>query len=300
MRVLVLGTPGQLGHELMRLAWPEGIAVFGVGFPDFDLRAEADVNRVMAEHAPDLAVNAAAYTAVDKAESEREIAFGVNRDGPLFLARDCARRGIPLIHVSTDYVFDGSGSTPRVEDDPIGPLNVYGESKAAGEGAVRENLDRHVILRTSWVHSPHGANFVKTMLRLGAEREEMSVVDDQHGAPTSAAHLARAIIALAARIARDGEIPWGTYHAVDAGETTWRGFAERIFERLEREAGRRPRLKGISTADYPTPARRPLNSRLDGSKLRAVFGIEFPTWETGLNRTLDELFAPPPRQGEGS
>lgn len=291
MKVLVLGTPGQLGYELMRGVWPEGFEVAGVGYPDFDMGKEADVLRVMAEHAPDIAINATAYTAVDKAETDRETAFAVNRDGPLYLARDCARRGIPLIHVSTDYVFDGTKTGAYVEDDPINPLNIYGESKAAGEAAVRDTLPHHVILRTTWVYAAHGANFVKTMLRLGAEREEMSVVGDQYGAPTAAADLAAAVIAVAGHIARHGEAPWGTYHATNAGETTWCGFADTIFQRLERESGRRPRLKPIATADYPTPARRPANSRLDGRKLKAAFGIALPPWEESLTRVLDELLA---------
>lgn len=292
MKVLVLGTPGQLGHELMRSVWPEGLTVAGVGFPDFDMGKEADVLRVVAEHAPGLVINATAYTAVDKAESDRDTAFAVNRDGPLYLARECARRGIPLIHVSTDYVFDGTKAGAYREDDPINPLNVYGESKAAGEAAIRDHLPHHVILRTTWLYAAHGANFVKTMLRLGAEREELSIVGDQYGAPTAAADLAAAVIAIAGRIAaRKDDMPWGTYHATDAGETTWWGFADKIFQRLERETGRRPRAKAIATADYPTPARRPANSRLDGSKLKAAFGIVLPAWEDSLERVLDELMA---------
>jgi len=291
MRVLVLGTPGQLGHELMRAAWPEGLDVVGVGYPDFDVGVEADVRRVMAEHAPDLAVNATAYTAVDKAEGDRDAAFAINRDGPLHLARDCARRGIPLIHVSTDYVFDGTKDSPYVEDDPINPLNVYGESKAAGERAVRETWERHVTLRSTWVYAAHGANFVKTMLRLGAEREEMSVVADQFGAPTAAAALAAAIVAITPRIIDRTDAPWGTYHFTNAGVTTWHGLAERIFQRLERQTGRRPRLRAIAAADYPTPTKRPSNSRLDCSKIRATFGVATPPWEESLERVLDELTA---------
>ncbi len=289
MKILVLGTPGQLGHELMRGVWPEGLTVAGVGYPDFDMGVEADVRRVMAEHAPDLAVNATAYTAVDKAESDRGAAFAINRDGPLYLARDCAMRGIPLVHVSTDYVFDGTKKTPYLEDDPINPLNVYGESKAAGEQAVRETWARHVTLRTTWVYAAHGANFVKTMLRLGTEREELGIVADQVGAPTAAADLAAAIIKIVPQIIGRTDAPWGTYHFTDAGVTTWAGFAERIFQRMERQTGRRPRLKGIATSDYPTPARRPANSRLDCSKIRAAFGVAAPPWEESLDLVLDEL-----------
>jgi dTDP-4-dehydrorhamnose reductase len=291
MKVLVLGTPGQLGHELMRAAWPSELEIAGVGYPDFDVGREADVRRVIADHAPDLVINATAYTAVDKAEGDRDAAFAINRDGPLFIARDCARRGIPMVHVSTDYVFDGAKDGAYVEDDQINPLNIYGESKAAGEQAVRETWERHVTLRTTWVYAAHGANFVKTMLRLGAEREEMSVVADQYGAPTAAADLAAAIVAIVPQIIGRTDAPWGTYHFTDAGVTTWHGFAERIFQHLEKTIGRRPRLKGIATAEYPTPARRPANSRLDCSKIRATFGVTTPPWEESLERVLQELQA---------
>lgn len=292
MKVLVLGTPGQLGHELMRGTWPAGVSVSGVGYPDFDMGQETDVRRVVAEHAPDVVVNATAYTAVDKAEKEPDAAFAVNRDGPLFLARDCDERGIPLIHVSTDYVFDGAKTGRYVEDDPVCPLNVYGASKAAGEQAIRDSLARHVILRTSWVYAAHGANFVKTMLRLGAERDELSVVADQRGAPTAAIDLAAAVIAVVAHIAgHAGDAPWGTYHVTAGGETTWYGFADRIFQRLERHTGRRPRLKAIAAADYPSPTRRPANSCLECTKARAAFGIALPLWEDSLDRVLNELLA---------
>lgn len=290
MKVLVLGTGGQLGHALMRAAWPAGTDLVGLRRPDIDLTRPGDAEAVVAAHGPDLVVNAIAYTAVDKAESEPELACTINRDGPARLAEATARRGIPLIHVSTDYVFDGSKSAPYTEGDPVAPINTYGASKAAGEEAVRTGNPRHVILRTSWVYGVHGANFVKTMLRLGLEREELSVVADQHGAPTAAVDLATAITAIAARIAEIGDAtPWGTYHCTGSGVTTWHGFAERIFQRLEQATGRRPRLKPIATSDYPTPARRPANSRLDCSRLHAAFGIVNPPWEESLERVLDAL-----------
>lgn len=304
MNILVLGTSGQVGDALMRAAWPAGTTLAGLARPALDMADPASIDRAMAEHAPDLApdlvVNATAYTAVDKAESEREAAFAVNRDGPARLAALCAARGVPLIHISTDYVFDGTKPAPYSEDDPVAPINAYGASKEAGEAAVRAAAPRHVILRTSWVYAAHGANFVKTMLRLGRERAELGVVADQTGAPTAAADIAAAIVAIAGRIGaaraegRPDDVPWGTYHLTGAGETTWFGFAERIFQRLEREEGRRPALKPIATAAYPTPARRPVNSRLDCARLRAAFGIETPPWEDSLERVLDALFAPPP------
>lgn len=296
MKVLILGTSGQVGDALMRAPWPRGTALVGLARPDIDMLRPETIDASVAAHAPGLVVNATAYTAVDKAESDRDAAFAINRDGPARLAAACAVRGIPLVHVSTDYVFDGSKPSPYTEDDPVCPLGAYGASKEAGEAAVRAALEQHVILRTSWVYAAHGANFVKTMLRLGREREELGVVADQHGAPTAAADIAAAIVTIAGRIASDPDGNpdgiWGTYHFAGAGATTWHGFAERIFQRLERETGRRPRLKAIGTADYPTPARRPANSRLDCAKIRAVFGIEAPRWEDSLERVLDALLAP--------
>ena len=201
MKILVLGTSGQVGHALMRASWPANAAVAGLARPAVDMADPGSLDRVMAEHAPDLVVNATAYTAVDKAESERDTAFAINRDGPAHLAAACAARGAALIHISTDYVFDGSKPAPYVEDDPVAPVNAYGASKEAGEAAVRSLAPRHVILRTSWVYAAHGANFVKTMLRLGRERPELGVVADQIGAPTAADDIASAIVRIAERIA---------------------------------------------------------------------------------------------------
>ncbi|OYD82300.1 dTDP-4-dehydrorhamnose reductase [Azospirillum brasilense] len=297
MKILILGTSGQVGTELMRAAWPQGSELVGLARPDVDMARPETVEAAVAQHAPDLVVNATAYTAVDKAEGDREAAFAVNRDGPARLAAACAARGVPLVHISTDYVFDGTKPAPYTEDDPVAPLGAYGASKEAGEAAVRAALPQHVILRTSWVYAAHGANFVKTMLRFGREREEMRVVADQHGAPTAASDIAAAIVAIAGRIStgRDtgSDVPWGTYHFTGTGETTWHGFAERVFQRLEAATGQRPRLLAITTADYPTPARRPANSRLDCARIRAAFGIEAPRWEDSLDRVLDELLSSP-------
>ncbi|NYZ17741.1 dTDP-4-dehydrorhamnose reductase [Azospirillum sp. RWY-5-1] len=292
MKILILGTPGQLGHELMTASWPAGTELAGEAYPDFDMGRAGDVEAAVERHAPDLVVNATAYTAVDKAESERAAAWAVNAVGVGRLAAACAGRGIPLIHVSTDYVFDGGKDGAYTEDDPVGPVSVYGASKAAGEIAVCAGCAQHVILRTSWVYASHGANFVKTMLRFGAERDEMRVVADQHGAPTAASDLAAAILAIVARIRENpATVPWGIYHCTGAGVTTWHGFAERIFQRLDQKTGRRPRLTAITTADYPTPAARPANSRLDNSRLQAAFGIALPPWEESLDRVLDTLLA---------
>lgn len=296
MKILVLGSNGQLGFELMRAGWAPGTEVAGLPYPEFDVTRPGDVEAAVAAHAPDLVVNATAHTAVDKAESEADLAFIINRDGPAAMASACAARGLPLIHVSTDYVFDGTKPTPYVEEDPIAPIGVYGASKAAGEAAVRTGTVRHVILRTSWVYSAYGNNFVKTMLRFGRERDEMRVVADQTGGPTAAADLAAAIVTIANRIAAgEGDALWGTYHLTGGGVTTWHGFAERIFQRLEERTGKRPRLVAIATADYPTPARRPANSRLDCTKARERLGVACPPWEESLDRVLDELFTNPPQ-----
>lgn len=297
MKILILGSSGQVGTALMQAAWPQGSELVGLARPEVDMARPETLQEAVAAHAPDLVVNATAYTAVDKAESDREAAFAVNRDGPGLLAAACAARGVPLVHISTDYVFDGTKPEPYREEDPVAPLGVYGASKEAGEAAVRAALAQHVILRTSWVYAAHGANFVKTMLRFGREREEMRVVADQHGAPTAASDIAAAIVTIAGRICAEAAAgkagPWGTYHFTGTGETSWCGFAERIFQRLEAATGRRPRLQAIATADYPTPARRPANSRLDCTRIRTVFGIQAPRWEDSLDRVLDELLSSP-------
>ncbi|MCM8738684.1 dTDP-4-dehydrorhamnose reductase [Azospirillum sp. A1-3] len=295
MKVLVLGSNGQLGFELMRAIWAPGTDVVGLPYPDFDVTRPGDVEKAVATHAPDLLVNATAHTAVDKAESEVDLSFAINRDGPGAMAAACAKRGIPFIHVSTDYVFDGTKGGVYSEDDPINPLGVYGASKAAGEAAVRAATPQHVILRTSWVYSAYGNNFVKTMLRLGQERDEMRVVADQHGSPTAAADLAAAIVQVADTIKKTGSAAWGTYHLTGSGYTTWHDFAERIFQRLDERTGKRPRLVAINTADYPTPARRPANSRLDCSRAKQMLGISCPPWQDSLDHVLDELFTNPPQ-----
>ncbi len=283
--LLQFGTSGQLGGELAGILAKE---------PDFRLtaldRSQADftksreVERAVLD-APelDVVVNAAAYTAVDRAETERELAYRVNAETVETLARACRTRNIPLIHVSTDYVYDGAKSSPYLESDATGPINVYGQTKLAGEDHIRNHHPAHVILRTSWIFSARGQNFMKTMLRLGAERAEVRVVDDQRGAPTSAFDLASAIAAIARKIAGSDQLPlFGTFHFAGAGETSWHGFAEEIF----RQAHLRARAVPIPTAEYPTPARRPLNSRLDTAKISRTFAIQPPSWQTSLAATL--------------
>ena len=265
--VLVIGCRGQVGRELMAARLPAGISRIGLGHGDLDLTDRGAVRRVIDRCRPALIVNAAGYTAVDRAEAEPQAAFAVNADGPARLAEAAAAVGSSLLHLSTDYVFDGAKAGPYTEDDPLGPLGVYGASKAAGERAVRERLEHHVILRTSWIFGTHGTNFVKTMLRLGRERDQLHVVADQRGCPTGAADIADAIFAIAQQllIERRGDV-WGTYHFAGRGSTTWYEFAEAIFERAQRSGVAGPRW---SRSPPPTTRPRRAAGRL-GTRLHPV------------------------------
>lgn len=290
LRLLVFGATGQVGTALRSGRWP-GVAVAALSQADVDLTVPAALGAAVRETECDVVVNAAAYTAVDRAEQEPEAAFAVNRDGPAHIAAACAAAGLPFIHISTDYVFDGTKVGAWNEDDPIHPLGVYGASKAAGEVAVRAALDRHVILRTSWVFAPQGYNFVRTMLRLAETRDRLRVVADQTGCPTAAEGLADIIVAVARRVAA-GEGSWGTFHACGAPPTTWHAFAERIFEERRRLTGRpSPVVEAITTADYPTPARRPANSVLDGTRLAERYGLSLPDWRPALAATVEAILA---------
>lgn len=286
--ILITGAQGQVGRELVARA--AGRRVVGLGREALDITDPASVRQALADFRPALVVNAAAYTAVDRAESEPAMAFAVNADGPENLAAGCARAGIPLLHLSTDYVFDGTKPGPYVEDDPAAPLGVYGESKWQGECAIRERLEAHLILRVAWVFGAHGGNFVKTMLRLGRERPELRVVADQQGGPTPAAAIAETLLALADRALARERFPWGTYHYCGAPATTWHGFATAIFDDASARGllPRRPAVEPIATADYPTLARRPANSVLDCSRLAHELGIGQPKWRTGLSDMLDD------------
>ena len=286
-RILVIGRSGQLARALGAADWPQGIALECRGRAEIDLARPAVARAAVIAAKPDLVINAAAYTAVDKAESEPELAFTVNRDGPAALAEACRAIAAPLIHVSTDYVFDGSKTGPYVEEDPVHPVSVYGASKEAGESAIRARLPAHVILRTAWVYAPQGQNFVRTMLRLGRERPEIRVVDDQTGCPTAAAELARAVQAAAIRLLESGR-DYGTFHFCGAGETSWFGFAQAIFE-LAGEP--RPRVVPIATREYPTPARRPANSVLDSAKFARLYGVTARPWRDSLARCLKDIAA---------
>ena len=296
--VLVIGCHGQIGREVMAARPPAGVSPMGLGHGDTDITDRDAVRRVVDRDRPTLIVNAAAYTAVDRAESEPDAAFAVNTEAPAHLAEAAAAAGIALVHLSTDYVFDGAKTGAYTEDDPLRPLGVYGASKAAGERAIRERLDRHVILRTSWVFGTHGTNFVKTMLRLGRERDQVRVVADQWGCPTGAADIAEAILGIAHQLLIERrDDAWGTYHFAGRGATNWREFAEAIFERAEPFWGRRPKVVPITTADYPTPARRPAASVLDCTRFDRTFALPRQPWTERLDVVVRQLLAAHPVSG---
>lgn len=292
MKVLITGREGQLARGLLEAADGIGVDVLAIGRPEVDVVDEGAVTAVIARERPDLVVNAAAYTAVDKAESEPAVAHAVNALGAEAVARACAAHSIPIIQISTDYVFDGMKDGPYVEDDLTAPINVYGRTKLEGEHRVAKACQRHLILRTAWVYSPWGANFVKTMLRLAATRPNIGVVDDQRGSPTSALHLARIVLDIAGRVVTDpAGAQWGIYHAVGGGETTWCGFAREIFRNAAAQGLPVADVAAIATSAYPTPARRPANSRLNCDRLRLTFGLELPDWRLGVEDCVARLEA---------
>jgi dTDP-4-dehydrorhamnose reductase len=293
--VLVIGCRGQIGRELLAAQPSPGLSPIGLSHGDLDVTDRDAVRHVVSRYRPMLIVNAAAYTAVDRAESERDAAFAVNANGPGHLAEAAAEAGVSLVHLSTDYVFDGAKPAAYTEDDPVRPLGVYGASKAAGERAIRERLERHVILRTSWVFGTHGTNFVKTMLRLGRERDRLQVVADQWGCPTGAADLAEAILGIAQQLLISPRTDtWGTYHFAGRGSTNWSDFAEAIFERAAPFWGRRPAVTPIATAAYPTPARRPPASVLDCTRFDRTFALPRRPWTERLDRVVERLLATDP------
>jgi dTDP-4-dehydrorhamnose reductase len=293
MDVLVLGGAGQVGTELQAFRWPDGVSVHAPSRAELDVADTAAVAAALAARTYGAVINTAAYTAVDKAESDVVAAWRLNALAPAILAAATAERKIPLVHVSTDYVFAGTKPDGAyAPDEPIDPQSVYGASKAAGELAVRTANSRHGIVRTAWVVSPHRGNFVKTMLRLAGERDALTVVDDQHGCPTSAADLAAALAEIALRMAADAAAPTGTFHCVNAGATTWCGFAEAIVAGAARRGGRSVPVNGIPTSAYPTPARRPANSRLSTDSLTAAYGIAPRPWQAALDDILNRLVGP--------
>ncbi len=287
--VLVTGGTGQLATALAQAG---GGAIRCVGRPGLDFDRPDSVGEVFRAMAPRLVVNAAAWTAVDAAEGEPEAAMRANRDGPAALAALCAQAGIPMVHVSTDYVFDGDKGAPYVEADPTSPTGVYGATKLAGEQAVLAACPQAVVLRTSWVYAATGKNFVRTMLGAAQKVPVLRVVADQRGCPTSAADLADAVLAVAARLQAGWRAEFGgVFHAAGTGEATWHGLAMATFEAAARHGRAMPEVVPIATADWPTPARRPADSRLDCAKLARVFGVRLPEWRPSLDRTVDALLA---------
>lgn len=278
--ILVTGGTGQVGTALRQLGPSVGVEIVAPAREELDLTSPASIEAVIGSREWSAVINCAAYTAVDKAESEAETAYAVNAVAPELLALATPARGLRLLHVSTDYVFDGSKPSPYSEDDPVAPLGIYGASKEAGERGVRTANPDHIILRTAWVVSPWGHNFVKTMLRLGGERKQLSVVDDQRGCPTSAIDIAETLLTIATKGG-----PAGTCHFVNAGEASWCELARFVFDR----AGMNVAVEAIATEDYPTPARRPANSRLSTEKLQRTFGIRPRPWQDAVGEVVDTL-----------
>jgi dTDP-4-dehydrorhamnose reductase len=288
--ILVAGKSGQLARCLRDSAALRDVQMVAVGRPELDIESGEGIDRAIAEVEPSMIVNAAAYTAVDPAEAEPGRAFLVNCGGAALLADAAARRGIPFIQISTDYVFDGHKRLLYHEDDVPAPLNVYGSSKLAGEAKALKACPWTAVIRTSWVYSPYGQNFVRTMLRLSETQPVVRVVDDQRGTPTSAADLADAILVIAERLrSANGRDDAGIYHLAGEGETSWYGFAAAIFASLARRGRQVPKLQAITTAEYPTPAHRPRNSCLDSSKAERTFGVRLPPWRSSLEACLDQL-----------
>jgi dTDP-4-dehydrorhamnose reductase len=295
VHILVTGGAGQVGLELARADWPEGVVLHRPGRELLDLSDPVSIRDAFGATPYAAVINAAAYTAVDKAETEVAAAFAANALGPAAIAQIAREADVPMVHVSTDYVFDGAADRPYVEDDPVGPLGIYGASKLAGELAARLAAPRSVVLRTAWVLSPFRANFAKTMLRLAGERDTVRVVADQRGCPTSARDIADVLKTITLRMIAERNSPTGIYHFVNKGETTWAGLAEAVFEASAARGGPSARVEPITTADYPTPARRPANSRLSTAKLERDYGIAPRPWREAVEQIVGELNEGAPR-----
>lgn len=290
MKILVTGAGGQVGSELMRRGNTRGFQMLASDVSDLDISNQNAVNRYIENCKPDILINAAAYTAVDKAESEEELAYAINRDGAAYLAQACRKLDIPLFHISTDYVFGGKKDSAYVETDTPNPQSVYGKSKLEGDLVIESTIENHIILRVSWVFGARGNNFVKTMLRLGKEKEELKIVADQHGSPTWAGAIASTLLDIAKRYDEGNPIQWGTYHYSSQPTTTWYEFAGTIFDQAM-DLGmleKRPKIVQICTHEFPTPAARPLNSTLDCSKIMKALRTTQPDWRTGLKEVLSE------------
>jgi dTDP-4-dehydrorhamnose reductase len=294
MNILITGARGQLGTELICQGPKSGFSVFPVNRPEVDITNPEPVRAAIRDTGASLVINCAAYTQVDMAESQDMLAFKINILGPAILAHVCSDVKIPLIHISTDFVFDGSKRSPYLETDPISPMSVYGKSKAVGEAAVERILSRHIILRTAWLYALQGQNFVRTILRLGAERDTVRVVSDQLGCPTCAADLAEAILILSEAIRTQGEIAWGIYHYCGKGVISWHEFAQAVLDIAKTCIPlKTTRVDPITTDQYPTPAKRPAYSALDCEKIQNAFGIYPKPWRESLEKTLCQMLATP-------
>ena len=292
MRIAVTGKQGQVAQSLAEIGAETDVEIVLVGRPELDLQDASKVYDAIAAVKPDVVVSAAAYTAVDKAESEPESAFAINAAGAGAVAEAAARLGVPVIHLSTDYVFEGLLDRPYREDDAVGPASIYGASKLEGERLVAAATPDHAIFRTAWVYSPFGNNFIKTMLRLGETRAELGVVADQIGCPTSALDIAEAVIAAARRLATDPSPSLrGIFHLTGTGQASWADFAEHVFRSAEAGGRASVKVNRITTADYPTPAKRPPNSRLSGEKLQERHGIRLPDWRGSTDRVVERLLS---------
>lgn len=288
MRIVIAGASGQVARALMERGAAAGLDVAAYGRPQLDLTDAACVDQFWREHKGDVLINAAAYTAVDQAEDDAAAAYAVNAQGAGWLATAAARTDTPIIQLSTDYVFDGSKAAPYDEEDTPAPLGVYGRTKLEGEQAVALANARHVILRTAWVYSPFGKNFVKTMLRLASERDEVGVVDDQYGCPTAAFDIADGVIAVARRL-MEGDGCYGVFHMAGHGQASWADLAQAVFEASAGLGGPTARLRRIMSADYPTPSARPKNSRLCCARLLSTYGVSLPDWRASVHACVERI-----------
>ena len=291
MRILVAGGQGQVGSALAQQGLERNLDLIALGRQNLDITSKESIALVFAKYEPDLLINAAAYTAVDKAQSEPEFAYAINETATGLLADACAERGIPMLHISTDYVFDGTKDSPYVESDPVNPIAVYAKSKEAGERVLRDSLERHIILRTSWVFGLQGNNFVKTMVRLAKDRDRLTVVADQYGGPSSARGIADALLTIAAQYQSDSSIAWGTYHYCQKPYVSWHQFAEAIVARAIEIGlvGHAVEVVSIPSSEFPTPVVRPVNSKLSCVKLEEAFGFTDCEWGPDVLAVLESM-----------
>ncbi|MCP3926859.1 MAG: dTDP-4-dehydrorhamnose reductase [Desulfobacterales bacterium] len=288
MNLLIIGN-GQLGQEISAICLKSGINYKILNIPLFDITNEKDIENFKIKDFSTV-INASAYTDVEKAEEESDLADSVNAKGPHFISRKCAKDNVPLIHVSTDYVFDGNSQKKYTENDVVNPINQYGSSKEKGESHIRNNLKKHIIIRTSWLYSTYGNNFVKSMITLGRDRETLSIVNDQYGSPTYAFDLATVIVEICDKINKNDNIIWGTYHYSNKGKASWYDFAAKTFDLVkDHEKLKLKKLNGIPTSEYPTVAKRPFNSELDCSLIKKNFGIDIKLWKESLKIMITKL-----------